>query len=304
MAYRLKRCDDVPGEIQRIVEEQIDRGIGEIDSPDVDAPTAVHQVRKRCKKMRAVLRLARGPLEKDDTYTAENAWYRDLARELSALRDADVLIETHDALVEDVKDPDIKRQCVAVRQRLVARRDHLAERQADLDERLQEARCRLLEARGRVGDWARRVRSFKGLEPGFQRTYRRGRRAMNEAYRSLAPAAFHDWRKRTKYHWYACRLLRGIWPAAVDARSGELSRLSDLLGDEHDLSMYRETLASETNLAGDVARLDDILAAADQRRTRLRRDARPLAMRLYAEKPVRITSRFAGYWQAWRTETQ
>lgn len=303
MAYRLKDRGDVSGEIRRIVEEQIDRGVGEIDDPGVDAATAVHQVRKRCKKIRAVLRLARGPLERDHAYATENAWYRDLARQLSTLRDAGVLIETHDALVEDIKDPDIDKECAAIRERLTARRQRVATQTADLDDSLRTARQTLLDGRGRVADWSRRVRGFKGLEPGFRLTYRRGRRGMHAAYRSLAPEDFHEWRKRVKYHWYACRLLRGVWPGAMEARNDALSRLSVLLGDEHDLSVYRQALESEPELGGKSARLGDVLAAVDQRRTGLRRRARPLAMRLYTEKPGRISSRFAGYWQAWRAES-
>lgn len=302
MAYRLKDCVDVSGETQRVITEQIDRAVGEIDVPGIDAPTAIHQVRKRCKKIRAVLRLARAPLEKDDTYATENAWYRDLARQLSALRDAEVLIQTHDALVADIADPDTRKEHGAVRERLIERRERLAPQQAELEERLRAARAALLEGRGRVADWAWRVRNLKGLEPGFKRTYRRGRRAMHAAYQSLTPEDFHDWRKRAKYHWYACRLLRDVWPAAMDARCGTLSRLSDLLGDEHDLSVYHQTLDAE--LGGEHARLPEILAAAEQRRTRLRREARPRAMRLYTEKPAAITTRVAGYWQAWRAERQ
>ncbi len=302
MAYRLKRCTGVSGEVQRIVAEQIDRGASEIDSPDIDAPTALHQVRKRCKKIRAVLRLVRGPLDKDRTYAAENAWYRDLARELATLRDADVLIETHDALVEAIKDPDIYRQCAVIRERLLERREQLARHVTDSDERLRTARGALLEGRDRVPDWASRVRGFKALEPGFRRTYRRGRRAMDAAYRSMAPEDFHEWRKHVKYHWYACRLLRGIWPAVMDARCDELRALSEVLGDEHDLSVYRRTLETEPGLVDGVAGIRDILATVDQRRTRRRRQARPLAMRLYTEKPGRISKRFAGYWQAWRLE--
>lgn len=304
MPYRLKTRGDVPGEIRRIVEEQVDRAITEIDSPDVDAPTTVHQLRKRCKKIRGVLRLARGPLDKDKLYAAEDAWYRDLAGELSTLRDADVLIETHDALVTDIKDPDIRTQCAAIRERLEARRERLAARETNPEERLRAARGALVEGRGRSAEWAAKVRGFKSLEPGFKRTYRRGRRAMHAAYRSLAAEDFHEWRKRVKYHWYACRLLRGIWPAAMDARCRELRRLGELLGAEHDISVYRQTLESEPGLSRVAARLADIMAAADQRRTRLRRQARPLGMRLYTEKPARITSRFAGYWQAWRAESK
>jgi len=44
------------------------------------------------------------------------------------LGDAEVLVETHDALVEAVKDPDIRKACDAVRERLVARRASLAGR--------------------------------------------------------------------------------------------------------------------------------------------------------------------------------
>lgn len=301
MTYRLKDCCDVPGEIRRIVEEQIDRGVGEIDDPGLDAATAVHQVRKRCKKIRAVLRLARGPLGKH--YATENAWYRDLARQLSTLRDAEVLIDTHDALVEDIKDPDIKTECAIIREWLTARRERLATQTADLEDSLRTARQTLLDGRGRVAPWSGRVRGFEGLEPGFRLTYRRGRRGMHAAYRSLASGDFHEWRKQVKYHWYACRLLRGVWPEAMDARNSALRRLSEMLGDEHDFSLYRQTLASEPELGGNSARLRNILAAVDQRRTGLHRRARPLAMRLYTEKPGRISSRFAGYWQVWRAES-
>lgn len=304
MAYRLKDHGDVPGEVRRIVEEQIDRAVAEIDNPEVDAATAVHQVRKRCKKIRAVLRLARGPLDRDGTYAAENARYRDIGRELSTLRDADVLVETHDALVADVKDPDIRKECAAIRERLIERRDWLAAGETSLDDRLRTARGRLLEGRTRVADWAPRVRKFKGLAPGFKRSYGRGRRAMHATYGSLAPEDFHEWRKRVKVHWYACRLLRGTWPAVMDARCRELKRLAELLGAEHDISMYRQTLESEPGLGRGVMRLRDILAAADQRRTRLRRQARPPGLRLYTEKPARISSRFAGYWRAWRAENR
>lgn len=304
MPYRLKDHGDVPGEIRRIVEEQIDRAVAEIDSPEVDAATAVHQVRKRCKKIRAVLRLARGPLDRDGTYATENARYRDIGRELSTLRDADVLVETHDALVADIKDPDIRKECAAIRERLIEQRDQLAAGATSLHDRLRTARGRLLEGRARVADWAPRVRKFKGLEPGFKRSYRRGRRAMHTAYGSLASADFHEWRKREKYHWYACRLLRGIWPTVMDARCRELKRLAELLGAEHDISMYRQALETEPKLGGGITRLREILAAADQRRTRLRRQALPPGLRLYTEKPARITHRFAGYWRAWRAENR
>lgn len=302
MAYRLRNNEAVPGEIQRIVEQQIDRAVGEIDDPDLHVNAKIHQVRLRCKKIRAVLRLTRGPLRKDDTFKTENAFFRDVAAGLADLRDAEVLIKTHDALVKEVKNPDVLTECDAVRGRLAIRRGDTAGTGAGLEERLQAARGRLLEGRTRVSEWAWRVRNFQSLEPGLKETYRRGRRAMNAAYRSPSDDAFHEWRKRVKYHWYACRLLRGIWPAQMNARQREAAALAKMLGDEHDLTVYRTMLEAESHWFGKENRRHELLAAVDQRRTELRRRARAPGRRLYAEKPGRLAERFADYWRAWRTE--
>jgi len=302
VSYRIEDFSDVTGEIQRIVVEQIDGAIKEIDDPELDAPTAVHEVRKHCKKTRAVLRLSRGALEKDETYRSENARFRDIARELSVLRDADVLIATHDAVTADIHNPDILIECAAVRGRLTTGRRRIAEEETGLEERLKAARTGLLEARGRIPDWAWRVRNFQGLRPGLEKTYRRGRRAMAEAYKTGAAEAFHEFRKRVKYHWYACRLLRDIWPSSMDARRNELSLLSDLLGDEHDLSVYHATLESNPDWFGRNNHMKDILAVADARRDALRREAYSVAMRLYAEKPGQLSGRFWKYWQSRQAE--
>ncbi|MGA8262661.1 MAG: CHAD domain-containing protein, partial [Arenicellales bacterium] len=126
MAYRLKHSKAVAAEIERVVVEQIDRATAGIDNAGVDPDTTIHQVRKRCKKIRAVLRLARGSLDKDGVYEVENAFFRDLAAELSDLRDAVVLIETHDELAGDIENPDVLIECAAVRGRLTTRRLEMA----------------------------------------------------------------------------------------------------------------------------------------------------------------------------------
>ena len=299
MPYRLKDSNAVAEEIERIVTDQIDRAVDEIDDGTLDPHVAVHQVRKRCKKIRAVLRLARDPLGKDDTFAVENARYRDIARELSTLRDAEALIATHDALTTDLQNPDVLIECAAVRGRLTTRRRDLAEEAGNLADKLQAARGKLLEGRARVPEWSWRVRNFQGLEPGLRLTYRRGRRAMDAAYRSLSDEDFHDWRKRVKYHWYACRLMRDIWPEMMDARRREAGELAELLGEDRDLGVYRTTLETETDWFGKNTSRDDILAAVDERRAGLRREATTLGRRLYAEKPKQLSARFAAYWKAW-----
>jgi len=94
MAYRFKHGDkSVPQALKRIAREQIDKALGEIDDDQRDAAETVHQLRKRCKKLRGLIRLVR-PSFKD--YAPENATFHDAAGALSDLHDARVLLATYD----------------------------------------------------------------------------------------------------------------------------------------------------------------------------------------------------------------
>lgn len=60
MAYALAQDDDtVEAGMRRIAAEQIERAIAEIDDTGLDRHETVHQVRKRCKKVRGLVRLVR-----------------------------------------------------------------------------------------------------------------------------------------------------------------------------------------------------------------------------------------------------
>jgi CHAD domain-containing protein len=81
-----------------------DREIGE----------AVHEARKSLKRLRALVKISR-PALGDARYRRENAEFRQTGRLLSAARDAKVLIETLDGLLERARDelsPDTAVRCV------------------------------------------------------------------------------------------------------------------------------------------------------------------------------------------------
>jgi len=68
MAYRLKKNETVGKGTRRIVREQIDRA-ADLTNDQMDRHEAVHQARKRFKKIRGSLRLVRSELGK--TYGTE-----------------------------------------------------------------------------------------------------------------------------------------------------------------------------------------------------------------------------------------
>jgi CHAD domain-containing protein len=298
MAYRLHVTEPVEPEVRRVVLEQIDKGLAEIHDEAVDRHDAVHQVRKRCKKVRAVLRLVRGSLSDPDAYSAENAHFRDAARGLSGLRDAEALLEAYDKLMEGVPAHVDRRHFTGIHRRLSLRKENAGEHVGDLSSSLKTFARQMEDARGRIASWHINTDGPEAIEHGLKRTYRRSRRGMDAAYVEPTGERFHEWRKRVKYHWYHCRLLRDIWPPIMKARIGELDTLADLLGDYHDLVVLKSTIESEPEEAGDVDVRARFCALLEQRQGEIRREARPLGQRLFVEKPKHINRRFRGYWDA------
>jgi CHAD domain-containing protein len=302
MPYRLKSCESVPEGIKRVVDEQIERAIKELTDRELDRHESVHQARKRFKKIRGVLRLVRAEL--GEIYTDENAWFRDTGRELSAVRDAEAMLETLDKL-RDCYAEQLKQDTFRdVQEALRKRRQALVDEELELDAAVQEIVSRLQEAGQRVQSWPLMEEGFAALGPGLQKVFSRGRRGLVAAYGEPTVENFHEWRKRVKYHWYHCRLLREVWSDLMDGYCKSLKRLSDLLGDDHDLAILRQTLLAQPEAFGSKHAIQVLLGIIESRQGDLRAQAEILGQRVYAEKSKRFHKRMARYWEAWRTEAQ
>lgn len=296
VAYRLWMSEPVLEGVQRIALEQIDKALHEIQSDEIDRHKAVHQVRKRCKKIRGLVRLVRPAFE--DIYQIENATYRDASRRLSALRDTEAMIETFDDLMDVFGDVVDRERLASVREELERRRVFVAEHEFDLDARLEEFEQTIREARDRVESWDLDDDGWDAIAGGLRKTYQRGRVRMADAYEHPSTEAFHEWRKRVKYHWYHMRLLRDIWADEMNPRRKAAKDIADLLGDEHDLAVLREAVLEAPPAFGDSRVVQTLVALIDRRRVELREAAEPLGMRLYAERPGAHVRRLGGYWKA------
>lgn len=296
MEYTVQPDEPISDGVKRIIRGKVETGIDHIDG-DMDRHETVHEVRKRCKEVRAALRLVRGVLP---TYSEENAHYRDAARELSDIRDATALVETFDehvetAVVEAGNGKDVAHS--ACRDALLRRRDRMA-REMDLDGRLGSVREDLVAGRERVDHLPIATEGYDAVAGGLRTSYRRGRERMADAYENPTTEAFHEWRKRVKYHRYHTRLLRSVWPGPMKARRTELKTLSDVVGDEHDLAVFLETMADEQLFAADARA--ELNAVITHRRSELQRRARPIGERVFAEEPDKLVERVGHYWTATR----
>jgi CHAD domain-containing protein len=301
MAYQFKADETVAQGVQRLARNQIDQAVAELTDPTMDVHESVHQFRKRCKKIRALLRVVRDPL--GEVYARENAWYRDRARRLSGARDVEAGIETTDHLIERFDQAPQRPLLDALQETLVARRDELTGEQEDLQPRIGAIVRDLRAARRRVGDWPLVGGGFELVIDGLKRTYRRGGKALRQVEREPTPEAFHEWRKRVKYHWYHARLLRGIWPEVISGYRKALKQLADMLGTDHDLAVLKGRLRDLDDSPLAPYDAEAIVELIDQRHAELARRVLRLGSKIYAEKPKRLARRFGRYWRIWRRAT-
>lgn len=298
MPYRLLDNETPEKALRRIARNQVNKALRDIHDSDLDRHETVHEVRKRCKKIRGLIRLMRPAF---DGYKSENTWFRDVARKLSDIRDAAALIECVDSLTRHYA-ADLEDEVLGtLRSSFVERRDAIY-RSIDIDERLKAFTKAIKASQQRIDTWVLTEDSFEAVRGGLEKTYKRGRKAMRKAFTQPEVERFHEWRKRVKYHRYHIRLLRRLWPVVMQSWRDEVKRLSNLLGDDHDLGVLRGVIVAEEERFGSLHKLQVYLALIDQRRTELQAAAHTLGRRVYADKPAVYTDRIGRYWTAWRAE--
>jgi CHAD domain-containing protein len=294
-AYRVKPEESLPEGLRRAALGRVDHALDELRGKADHGPDeAVHEARKDMKKLRAVLRLVRDELG-DELYRSENVTFRDTARALSGVRDAQVLIETYDDVVRRAKRVP-KGSATAFRHELVRRREALEVDAGGREEAAKRAIEVLREARGRIADWPFESEDFELVEPGLRRSYRRGRARFRAAADDPTVENLHEWRKRVKDLWYHQQLLEFVNPELMEPAADGAHHLSNLLGDDHDLAVLDDAV---DELAQPELR-PALHKAIARRRSELQAEAFKLGRRIYADKPRAFTGRLERWFEAER----
>jgi CHAD domain-containing protein len=287
-AYRLGETEFVPDGLRRIARGQLDAGVEELaGQPNRRLDEAVHETRKRLKRLRAALRLERSAIGAE-TYRRENAAFRELGKRLSAPRDAMVLIETLDALTERFRDELPPDATGPLRARFEQAHKRALTRLRRDEARIEAVRGELEEARERSAAWTFDAEGFEALRPGLERIYRRGRRGMRAAAEEPSDERLHEWRKRSKDLWHAVQILRPAGPKRMKQLAKRAHRLSDLLGDDHDLAVLRAQVEQAGGSFEREASRTALLAVIDRRRLSLQSDAFKLGAKIYEAAPKRF----------------
>ncbi|WP_319518229.1 CHAD domain-containing protein [uncultured Martelella sp.] len=246
---------------------------------------AVHDARKKFKRVRGLLKLIRPAAP--DFARQENERIRAIAAGLSGERDATALIECATYLRglagDGARDMALARLETALRER----RETIAATEADLKKKAKAAihDCHdAIAAIEKIDLHADRKTAAKYLAKGWKKQLANAQVALMTAQAEGDDNDFHELRKKSQTYWMFCALLSPVWPSALKGKRSDAKALADALGHEHDLSMLLALLDGPEALPLDPVTLAACRSAALKARTQLRRRVIKMARKAFGDE--------------------
>lgn len=272
-AILLRRDEALAKGVRHLARALIDIACNALEN-DKDSGRAVHETRKALKKVRALLQLI-APEFGRTQFKKEKARFRDAARFLAPIRDAQVRLKTFDALIHGAEF--VPEEFAKLRAELEAEATYALRHAAAPKRQALEV---LHQAREAIRRWPVADLEWESMHHQVQCTYRKGREAL-QCYRDEStPEAFHEWRKYLKQTWYQLRILRDLLPGTKKEIEA-LEELGELAGTAQDLTVLRENLTARK--AGVETAL--IIGAIDFRLPEISKAALKKGLQVFAQKP-------------------
>lgn len=291
--FHLKLNEHIPGGLHRLFDEELGF-IKELLHSNESKVLIVHNVRKSFKRIRSLLRLLRFNFQ-EDWFSENNSFFRELAQELSDIRDAHVLLETLENLHQD---PSVKVSLfnteTIFRMILVEIQNH---EKALSDEYVSVKILDELENETLMTDWPDLKNSPIILLDGVEKIYDDGYSSMHQAYVNPTTENFHEWRKHAKHLYHIRQVLDVVWPVTANSSISELKELSETLGLDHDLANLREYVTSlENESIIEKEMLNRFITDIQSKRQKLQRLAQHIGQNIYAETAEYFIKHFENNW--------
>jgi CHAD domain-containing protein len=290
MAFGLRPKENIAKGITRSIQSQIKRSLSDLD--DLNAEGSVHELRKRFKRIRALLRLVRSQIG-DKAFRKLDACVRESGRKVADFRDADVLLSTLDGL-RDANGIRVRSDTAErLHEQLVARRNAALAHVLGDEQTVDDIKKTLKAVRRDVERW--KIGSgWESIARGMMGTYAAAQECVADALVDPSIENLHAWRKEAKSVWYQLQFLCALRPRVITPLEQRLHALGDLLGDDHDLAVLTQTIAEH---AGGWKIADDALplaAAVRKKRIELQERAFVSGRNLFKQSPQRFATHLHG----------
>jgi hypothetical protein len=294
MGYRLDPGLPMSEALRRVAFGEIEIAQGALASTP-DRHSGVHNARKCLKRLRSLLLLAR-PGMAEPVFLDLTERVAAIARGLAPARDAHALIAAVSKLEHETAGGPGLGPIHSMRAWLEKRR-HAAEQNLERSAAAEALRG-LLDVRGAFAGLAVYPDNFRSLAKGLRRGYRATRTAFQHAFTTEHDDELHDWRKGVQHHWRQMQLLAPCWPSELNTRVDAARSLSQLLGDDHDISLLCQLASTPTMTFGSPEETAAFLKRCRKRQKTLRKEAGSQGARLFAERSRPFAERIEAYWLA------
>ncbi len=256
--------------IRRIIRSQLAKVERKLKRLSTAPDDTVHNVRKRLKRVRAILCGVRGDLGKS-RYQRENGRLREVGRQLAGVRNAKVLVATFAAIREKTGNHLAAELIAQIEQRLVVERRRARDDLAAHAQVLESARREIHKTRAGVKRWPIKRRKMSALRDGLKESFNSATRAIETAEREPTIENLHEWRKRAKCLFHQLELVAGLAGSELQMLLGRLNDLTQLLGADHDLAILRNEVVACT-AEQPVRGSESLVQLIDHDRAALQRD--------------------------------
>jgi len=248
-----------------------------------DPESGIHEARKGCKEIRALLRLLKPNMERSE-FSARHAFYRDVSARLSGNRDAMVRQKTWEHLVSGT---------TALQDKTADTVARFLSSQAELSPLNEKGREYFLDLALEVesespvlGNW-NRPESSSELLPNIKKIYQKARNAEKQAEESDATEQFHSFRKRTKDLYYCLRVLKPVLGKRVKPIVSDLKAVAETQGVANDHAVLLHYLGEHRqSLALDDTEWDQVNDLIRQKLRALQSASHKKAKKILSESPA------------------
>jgi len=243
MRYRLSPNGNFSKHLARLIRSINDDVALSLIRACRDSETGVHEARKGCKEIRAILRLVKPNMEKSE-FSARQDFYREISAKLSGNRDAMVRQKTWDNLVAEYPKLEGNRDNTVTR--------FLASQEA-LDPISEKGRDFFLdlaldvEQEGSAPKSWDLPKSLSDLVPNIKKIYQKARKSEKKARESDDIEHFHTFRKRSKDLFYCLRILRPMFGKGLKTLVSDLETLTETQGVANDHAVLLDYLCEHRN---------------------------------------------------------
>lgn len=294
MNFTLDKKEKLDKEVKRIALELIESSIQEYYDNELDSNTKIHLFRKRCKRMRSLVKLAHSNLGSNGKgYQYENNFFKKISRTLSYERDRFVLINLLKQVSNNLHNNLLKTELEQFFYKID--KEDVNNNSVKL---LSDFIVQIKASKKRIKKWKISGNGIEIFKKGFYNNYKKAKKLMLVAIEKPTMKNYHEWRKCMKYHYYHLELLRDAWPAILTAHADEAHKLSELLGRDHDLCLLNDKLGSKNEFRFSNELLNALKNILKTEIKTNRQKIIPLGKKIFSESPNQITKRIERYWNA------